>query len=100
MSDWSRAPGSLPVAEWEVLIRAVNTLTGLDLGLLGSADFVPPLPPDLDVSWVEDRLAEREAARAAKDWSLADRMRDELAARKVRVEDTPDGTHWYVVDGA
>jgi len=100
VSDWSRAPGSLPVAEWEVLIRAVNTLTGLDLGLLGSADFVPPLPPDLDVSWVEDRLAEREAARAAKDWSLADRMRDELAARKVRVEDTPDGTHWYVVDGA
>jgi cysteinyl-tRNA synthetase len=97
LSDWSRDPGALPAAEWAVLVRAANTLTGLDLGHLSAADFVPPLPEDLDVAWVEDRLAERERARAAKDWALADRMRAELAERHVRVEDTPEGTHWYVV---
>jgi len=96
VQEWSRAPDALPPAEWEVLVRAVNTLTGLDLGVLAAADFAPPVPPDLDLAWVEDRLAEREAARAARDWDLADRMRDELAARHVRVEDTPEGTHWYV----
>jgi cysteinyl-tRNA synthetase len=96
VQEWSRAPDTLPPAEWEVLVRAVNALTGLDLGVLAAADFAPPVPPDLDLAWVEDRLAEREAARAARDWDLADRMRDELATRHVRVEDTPEGTHWYV----
>ena len=96
VSDWSRAPDALPFAEWEVLVRAINALTGLNLGVLAAADFTPPVPPELDLAWVEDRLAEREAARAAKDWALADRMRDELAARRVRVQDTPEGTHWYV----
>ena len=96
VQEWSHAPDALPPAEWEVLVRAVNALTGLDLGVLAAADFAPPVPADLDLAWVEDRLAEREAARTARDWDLADRMRDELAARHVRVEDTPEGTHWYV----
>ncbi len=96
LNDWSREPATLPAAEWEVLVRAANTLTGLDLGRLTAAAFVPPVPEDLDVAWVEDRLAERESARAVKDWAMADRMRDELASRGVRVEDTPEGTHWYV----
>ncbi len=99
LNDWSRDAGALPTAEWEVLVRAANALTGLDLGLLGAADFVPPVPDDLDVAWVEDRLEEREAARRVKDWAMADRMRAELAARGVRVEDTPEGTHWYVAGG-
>jgi cysteinyl-tRNA synthetase len=96
LSDWSRDPAALPAAEWAVLVRAANTLLGLDLGILTAAAFVPPVPDDLDLAWVEDRLAEREAARAVKDWALADRMRDELTGRGVRVEDTPEGTHWYV----
>jgi cysteinyl-tRNA synthetase len=96
LSDWSRDAGALPAAEWAVLVRAANTLIGLALGLLSAAAFVPPLPDDDDVELVVDRLAEREGARAAKDWALADRMRDELTARGVRVEDTPEGTHWYV----
>ena len=61
---------------------------------------VPALPPEVDVAWVEDRLAEREAARAAKDWELADRMRAELTQAGIRVEDTPEGTHWYWSGGA
>ncbi|WP_426573761.1 cysteine--tRNA ligase [Aquihabitans sp. McL0605] len=36
-------------------------------------------------------LAERTAARAAKDWAEADRIRDVLAAEGLEVVDTPDG---------
>jgi cysteinyl-tRNA synthetase len=36
-------------------------------------------------------LAERTAARAAKDWAEADRIRDVLAAEGLEIVDTPDG---------
>ena len=96
LSDWSRDAAALPPAEWAVLVRAANTLLGLELGILTAAAFVPPVPDDLDVPWVEDRVEEREKARSVKDWALADRIRDDLARRGVRVEDTPEGPHWYV----
>jgi cysteinyl-tRNA synthetase len=37
-------------------------------------------------------VAERDAARAAKDFGRADVLRDELTARGWTVEDTPEGT--------
>jgi cysteinyl-tRNA synthetase len=43
---------------------------------------------------VEDRIAAREAARAAKDWAESDRIRDELLAEGITLEDGPDGTIW------
>ena len=39
-------------------------------------------------------LAAREKARAEKNWSEADRLREVLAARGVTVKDTPAGTRW------
>ena len=39
-------------------------------------------------------LDERVAARAAADWAASDRLRDELAARGISVEDTRDGQRW------
>ena len=39
-----------------------------------------------------DLVARRDAARAARDWSLADELRDQLGARGWLVEDGPDGT--------
>ena len=47
-------------------------------------------------SWVERRLADREAARGARDYALADQIREELSARGVEVEDTSDGPRWRV----
>ena len=40
---------------------------------------------------VLDRVAEREGARRSRDWTLADRLRDELKATGWLVEDTPEG---------
>ncbi len=37
----------------------------------------------------------RQKARAEKDWKEADRLRAELAARGVVVEDTPQGPRWW-----
>ena len=39
-------------------------------------------------------LDDRQTARAAKDFALADRIRDELAAAGVTIEDTQTGAHW------
>lgn len=48
----------------------------------------------LDAPAIEARLADRSAAKAAKNFSEADRIRDELAAAGVVIEDGPDGTRW------
>jgi cysteinyl-tRNA synthetase len=39
-------------------------------------------------------VASREAARASKDFATADRVRDQLAAAGIEIEDTPDGPRW------
>jgi cysteinyl-tRNA synthetase len=44
-------------------------------------------------------LEQRAAARAAHDWGASDRLRDELAAAGIVVEDTADGQRWRRVVG-
>jgi cyanophycinase-like exopeptidase len=44
--------------------------------------------------FVEGLLAERERARAARDWGAADAIRDRLVAAGIELHDTPDGTSW------
>ncbi|CUR61262.1 Cysteinyl-tRNA synthetase 1 [metagenome] len=45
---------------------------------------------------VQGLLAERAAAREAKDWARADAIRDRIKAAGVEVEDTPSGPKWSV----
>jgi len=47
--------------------------------------------------WIQDRIAARDKARKSKDFREADRIRTELAARGVEIEDTPSGTKWRLV---
>jgi cysteinyl-tRNA synthetase len=67
------------------------------LGALRDLDRVLAILPD-DAADLPDGaaalLAEREAARASRDWAASDRLRDELAALGVAVEDTRDGQRW------
>ena len=49
---------------------------------------------------VERSIAEREAARAAKDFARADRIREELRERGIALEDSRDGVRWRRVTPA
>ena len=44
--------------------------------------------------WVEERIGARANARAERDWSAADAIRNELAGRGITLEDGPAGTRW------
>ena len=45
---------------------------------------------------IEDLIARRTEARKNKDWATADAIRDELKARHVVLEDTPQGVKWHI----
>jgi cysteinyl-tRNA synthetase len=65
----------------------------------GVLDVVPErksASQDLKV-WVEGRIAARRAARERRDFAEADRIRAELAARGVAVEDAGGGTKWKLI---
>ena len=48
----------------------------------------------LDEAAIQASIGQRAAAKKARDFVLADRIRDELAAQGVELKDTPHGTTW------
>jgi cysteinyl-tRNA synthetase len=100
------------IAALDTFVRAVNReldagrwgpgqaregLAAFD-GAMSVLDIVPS-EPDVDQelrAWVEARIADRQAARRARDFARADAIRAEVAARGVELEDTPAGTRWRV----
>jgi cysteinyl-tRNA synthetase len=67
------------------------------LGLFQAADWFHGADDGIGLSKaeIEQKIEQRKAARAAKDWAAGDRIRDELAAAGVIIEDKPGGvTVW------
>lgn len=108
LADDLNAPEA--VAALFVFVNRANALLdqgGDDAAALARAratfalvDGVLDLVPDTKAAdaglaaWVEERLAARAAARAARDFAQADAIRGELVARGVILEDGPLGTTW------
>jgi cysteinyl-tRNA synthetase len=44
--------------------------------------------------WIQQCIDARNHAREQRDWGAADRIRDELSAAGIVLEDGPDGTRW------
>ena len=49
---------------------------------------------DLDAKEIESLLAQRDDARTGGDYAAADKIRDDLAARGIAIEDGSSGTRW------
>jgi cysteinyl-tRNA synthetase len=80
---------TVPLEEWARLGKPANA----DLQSGGSS--ATRAHASLDDGQVEARIAARAAARKAKNWAESDRIRDELVAAGVLLEDKPGGaTTW------
>ena len=62
---------------------------------LGNEDPITFLQSGATASNVTNMLAEREAARAQRDFALADKIRNDLVDQGIMVLDSPQGTFWY-----
>lgn len=91
------------------LVRAVNKTQGDEqaalagqlrylAGLLGCLESDPAsflqAGSEVDTQWVSAKIAQRIAAKQAKDFAQADAVRDELLAQGIVLQDGPDGTSW------
>ncbi len=70
----------------------------LSLDLLKAADDDAAAGADDElVAFIEEKIAERKEAKAAKDFAKADAIRDELMTKGVAIKDTREGTVWELV---
>jgi cysteinyl-tRNA synthetase len=83
--DFNTAQALAVLHEWRAASQIELLQRGLEVFGLG---FVPEPPPE-DVN---ELVAEREAARTAKDFAASDDLRDRIAERGWVVQDTPAGS--------
>ncbi len=73
------------------LLRALGGVLGI---LQNDSELFLQTALKIDASQIESLIQARNEARAQKNWKEADRLREELAALSVILEDGPFGTTW------
>ena len=82
---------ALSDADRRDLLRAFEPVLGLRLGQAAEKSAADEWGQD---PRIDGLLADRMAARQAKDWATADRIRDEIVAEGIEIIDSPEGTRW------
>ena len=65
-------------------VRELSSVLGIEIASAGGDDVE-----------IDALVRERDAARAARNFARGDEIRDELAARGIKLEDGPGGTTWH-----
>ena len=84
----ARSDALSPATRW-ALLAEFDRVLGLDL-----AHATPRAAQQESDPRIDAMVKARDEARAAKDWAEADRLRDELTAEGILLEDGPEGTRW------
>ncbi|HET7060499.1 MAG TPA: cysteine--tRNA ligase [Candidatus Saccharimonadales bacterium] len=72
------------VDHFETMLRGIDDLLGLNLSAVQDI-----------TDEQKELIAQREQARAKKDWQSSDKLRDQLAAQDVGLQDHPHGVIWF-----
>ncbi|MDG2424698.1 MAG: cysteine--tRNA ligase [Phycisphaerales bacterium] len=98
----NEAAGEVPVdaaatgngdGQWSEDLKALRLMDHV-LGVLELDTEAVDSSGDLDVDWIEEKIQSRITAREGKDWSEADRIRDQLLEKGIEIKDGPEGTTW------
>ena len=76
----------------EKILDLFSRLGGEVLGLFTRVE----IDSDFEAK-IESLIAQRNNARAAKDWNKSDSIRDKLTSLGVEIEDTSEGTIWKLI---
>lgn len=80
----------------EQIDAVYRDLGGRVLGIIPEQDATASASAEREAGLINLLVALRTEARARRDWATADRIRNELAALGVTLEDRPEGTLWKV----